>query len=211
MIMPWLVEGILMDNPRFFLIWYQYFSYGISGALIASLLAIIMMMNGKLRMFFGNMTFNYKRSKPFFYGAILIGSVAIFLLSPLFILSLRVNSLSQDLLFEVNQSNQYQINQLYSMIKLIPANASAMVPVFVAAHMTTRKCLALTDNYPSWFTPKYVLVDYNPNISLNNSFYVSRSNGGLSLFLYQNYSLYAQNGTAKLYLLKNQSDNRPCI
>ena len=54
-------------------------------------------------------------------------------------------------------------------------------------------------SYKSWFTPQYVLADFNENISINA--YAENQYQNFIEALNSNYTLYAKNGTAELYKL----------
>jgi uncharacterized membrane protein len=228
-IAPWLAEIFVVKTVEFIFIWNQYFSYALGGIVVATILsmkAINENRNWILRHVFRD-THRYHR---YIAGSIIALSLLLFIISPYFVRSKNVNNLSQDFLFSVNSTVRPQIAALDSIVKAVPANASLMAPGFAIPHLFRRQYIeplpsdyggyALVQNsapHPQvWgmgFEPDYILVDFNPYISLN-AFYGNQVQNFLNITgatysdgrveFNGSYSVYAYNGSA-LLLKRNLS------
>ncbi len=201
LILPWLVEGFLLGNGRFFLIWYQYFSYVLGGMIIATFLAMRAISKGSQRFRVELKVLGGHNPMALQYKALLFLPILLFIMSPIFVLSANLNNPLQNFFFENSAAQTSQMNQLYSVMSLIPQNATVMAPIFVVAHLTNRA--EVTPILPAgqqWFTPEYLLLDFNRNLS-SNAFSFNQPNIANAVLAKNSYYLYAKNGTAELYRL----------
>ena len=193
LLFPWLVELFVVGNINFAFVFNQYFGFVIGPAAVASML-------GMLR-FYGK---KHGTASPKMFHAALVSVVAasflLFAFFPMFIYSKNVNNLSQDFTFRVSPQIRAYDAQLYSVMRLVPPNASLMTSYFIMPHVADRKDLELLQNSSYFFLPDYVLVDFNPNISLNAVSYGGQLQYFDSFFADHgaSYDVYARNGTALL-------------
>lgn len=206
---PYIAEIYLMGNYNFAFIFNQYFGFVMGPALVAGMIGIMLLQQKKGWVYhvlsFGKgkarteRDMLHKQLMAAFVVSLIVINAFILLLYPGFVYSKNVNNLPQDFLFQVSPAQHAYEQQVYSMMALIPGNASVIVPFFVAAHMINRQYLEDTAyTMDKWyFTPQYILVDPNLNVSLNAQVGL----GELYNFSKENnYTLYAQNGTAQLYV-----------
>ncbi len=202
---PWLVEIFVLGRIEFVTTWFQYFSFALGGAIVATLLTMKRMMG--------------PRKKRTVFRTLFISSIIVFVLlltalEPLFIFSANTNSYSQDFLFQVNSTQQAYYSELNYVISKIPSNASLMAPYFVMPHIYERRYLEGIGQYTNntkigftqnitevWFTPQYILTDLNKNISLNANPEDSGNQSFFDKIRTGEYTLCAKNGTAMLYKL----------
>ena len=206
---PWFVETFLIGFPNFIFIWDQYFGYTLAGALAATILAMRNMKNPRILRYASL--------------SMIVFAVIFFLSFPHFMYSKNVNNLQQDYLFKMSPGEMQQIQQLNSMIALIPKNASVMGPYFAMSQLFGRQYFEMipseADNYTiqptntsfegstMWFEPEYIVADFNPYISLNAGSGSQIQNfvnitgatiSGNTASFNGLYQIYAQNGTAIL-------------
>jgi uncharacterized membrane protein len=188
--LPWLTEAFVLQNNPFVAIWYQYFSFVVGGMLIAAILSLSILQKRE------------KAAKFIKAAPVIIVCFSLLFLfySQVFSLSKNIQSAREEYYFEPYWC-QSQINQLNYVVNRIPSNASVIVPFYVSAHFTQRKYLDVTTpptNSTYWFTPQYMLLDFNLNISWN-------AEEGLNLSALQNflnanhYRIIMQNGSAYLF------------
>ncbi len=201
LISPWLVYG-LFENVGFFFVFQQYFGFVLGGSVVGSLFGMLMLLEGK-----GFLAHAMKRRDGKNYAStgmayILISALAVncllLLFYPTFVLSDNVNNLSQDFLFNVNASQKAYYSQIYSLLNYVPKNASLATEYFILPHVFNRRYIEdIGYTETEWyFKPQYVLVDFNLNVSLNA---YTGENKTLAYLRANNYSLYMENGTARLY------------
>ena len=201
LVSPWLVYG-LFESTTFFFVFQQYFGFVLGGSIVGSLLGMRMLLDGK-----GFLAYSMKRRNGKSYAStgmayILLSALAIncllLLFYPQFVASRNVNNLSQDFLFNVNASQKAYYSQIYSMLNYVPGNASLATEYFILPHSFNRRYIEdIGYTETEWyFKPQYVLVDFNLNVSLNA---YTGENKTLAYLRANNYSLYMENGTARLY------------
>ena len=97
------------------------------------------------------------------------------------------------------QKNPYDVNQTYSMIGLVPANASLMASWDVFPHVAKRENIEFTEsliNY-GYFVPQYIIVN-SSNSTIRSSGVYDALNYTISNYTY---GLYASSGDVRLYKL----------
>jgi uncharacterized membrane protein len=206
MILPWLVEGFVVGNVRFFLLWYNYFSYVIGGIVVATILSFMAIKDGTNRFSEELEIIGGQNPKRKLYQILLFGALVIWLLSWVFVISANLSDPAENFLFQVPAYQANQIGQLYSIMALVPANASVMGPGFVEPHFTQRlRDINMNVSVGrQGFVPEYFITDFNSNVN-PQAFNFNQpiiANGILANY---SYYLYAQEGTAKLYRLANDS------
>lgn len=218
---PWLAEVFIVGEFNFIFIWNQYFSYALGGSIVIALLALRdpggSGMNNRLSLL------GYReKAWKYIIASIPICAVLLFLVSPHFLYSKNINNLGQDLLFQISPTQKQQVQQLTSMVALIPQNASVMASFFTMPQLAARQYYegipggygqftVAAPNSPyagaMWFTPDYILADFNPAISLNaeNGYQVQDflNISGITIVngaatFNGPYELYAYNGSAVL-------------
>jgi uncharacterized membrane protein len=201
LVLPWLVEGYFLGKSPFFLLWYQYFGYVVGGSLVAAILAVIAIRRRSSR--FGS--FWDDDPNDMIRKSILVMSLVIFMMCPIFTISNALTNPAQNFLFRTPPWEAQHIAQVESMIRLIPQNASVVATVDTVSQLTDRQELAPmsgTGKSP-WFTPEYVLVELNGSIGTppdpESSFNATALDN--SVLSSGDYRLYARNGGAELYKL----------
>lgn len=199
MCLPWFAGIIIFQDPNFVLPFSQYYSFLIAPLICASIIGFIISQR-KQKSFRININI-------LIYSTI-IGALLLSILSPIIYLyvlspssnfhSVNLNGVKELLFFYSTPSQINAYNQLNSIIKLVPSNTSVLTEYFIMPHVIQEKNL---DYLPKRaISPQYILIDFNENISVNScklgfenctQFKDIINNG--------NYSLYASNGTAKLY------------
>lgn len=188
---------------RRFLIYYQYFGFVLGACFVATILGIILAREKRTPIpFLLSRSMTKKRYaavyKALVYSTILF-AVIFLLASPVFVKSVNVNNLTEDFLFQANATQVQQMQQLDSMINVVPENASLMTTYFIYPHVIQRKELETLSNDTYFFKPDYVLVDfdeYGGENDFKNSQYQYLNN-----FMNENageYVTYATNGSAVL-------------
>lgn len=199
--LPWLLEGLILRRGSFLLIGHQYFAYALGGALVAVLLSLMAIRNGSNRFAGLLRAVGGKRPTGRIYKILLVSSLVVFMLSSIFIVSGSIDNLAQDFLFQSTPGQTQQAMQIYSMISLIPPNASVVAPMAVVSHLAERAQLApLLPWSRPWFTPEYVLVDLNDSLA-EPPFYFNYTNFTDNTMSGGGYYLYARNGSVELYRL----------
>ncbi len=196
--LPWLME-VFFGDMAFALMWFQYFSYVIGGVVAANILGVKEMLKREKRW---GLRFAPLRSKPMLVVSTLIVVAFITAVYPFFVLNNNVPDIWEAFIFQTPSSQMEAYSQLYTALALVPNNASLLTQYFVMPHVSDREYLAVLSSsaVPSNFTPQYILVDFNQNISTN----VFESNG-LQFKIFQQYitgmpyRLVYTNGTAELY------------
>jgi uncharacterized membrane protein len=195
---PWLVETFIAGNYQFVFMFNYYFAFAIGGMAVAAIIGAknIMERKGMLARALDRHTAGHAPS------VVAVASIAVvamvLLLSPAFIYSKNINSFSQDFLFQANASQQRLYSQLYSVMALVPANASLMAQYYMMPHLFARRYIETTCASNYYFKPQYVLLDYNLNISLNVFRECGTTLSGIYLNSASDYLVVAQNGTALL-------------
>ena len=188
---PWIFELFVIGNSAFIFPWYQYFGFSLGGSAVIAILSLknIDRKASENNFRFSFLEYGHKVGK-YIIISIPIFMVALLLLWPYFVYSINVYNFQQAFLFYTNQSARSQIQQLNSMIALLPENASVMAPFFTMPHLFNRKYLELIPSGPEgynilrlgsnsstymgdkygfaqlmWFYPQYILSDFNPQIS----------------------------------------------
>ncbi len=221
---PWLFEVFVVGDIQFIFTWNQYFAYAAAGSVIVTVLALRNLTDNEETKNLLSFLKHRNKVKKYLVASIPVCAVLLFLVSPHFLYSKNVNNLQQDLLFQMTPGEKQQIQQLTSMIDLVPKNASLMAPYFAMPELFQRKYFELLSDsangdtvlpsntpgvnvYGMWFQPDYVLADFNPYISLNagngdqipnfvNITGATIVNGSASFN--GPYGIYAYNGTALL-------------
>jgi uncharacterized membrane protein len=199
LISPWLIEAFVLGNYMFIAPWLHYFSFALCGVMVATLLSLQRHLNHKKQSFF--------RSVYISATLILALFLSLFAASPLVITAPVTGTFVQSFLFQTNAVQKSYYSDLNYVISKIPQNASLMAPQFTMPHLYARRYFESIpwDNvtaYPDsiWFTPQYLLVDFNKNISAD-AYTDSQYQNFLYLKSGGKYQLYAKNGTAELYKL----------
>ncbi len=197
---PFIAETFLVQNLSFLLVWNQYYSF-VTGCVFAGAVLGLIKAQKKQGVFAGFLVKTFKDyEKAIFYmiaGSLLAVTIILLALWPTFVLSKNTNNISQDFFFQVSPQQHAYYGQLYSILALVPQNASLMVPFFVTPHVADREYLEDTGyTMEQWyFRPEYIVVDANLNVSLN------AYSGLQQLVNYtenNTYTLYAKNGSALL-------------
>ncbi len=195
---PWLAETSVVGNFEFVFIFNQYFSYARGGMAVAAILGMASMRGRRsvlARML--RRSFGAAYAKPVLAASLSVVLVLL-LLSPAFVYSKNVNNLAQDFLFQVSPQQRALYSQLYSVMDMVPANAPLMTQYFVMPHVFARRYYERSALSEYYFTPQYVIIEDNLNVSLNA---FSIDYGGMQAFLANNsarYVVVARNGTAEL-------------
>jgi uncharacterized membrane protein len=223
-ISPWLAAAFILNFSNTIFIWNQYFSYALGGGIIATILAIRHVNDHHEAGRNSVSLFKYgKGIAKYLPASILACALILFILSPHFVYSKNINNLQQDYLFQITPAEKAQVEQLTSMIALIPKNASVMGPFFAMSQLSNRQYFEeipatfnSTTIQPSntpqeqngmWFQPEYIVADFNPYISLNaGSGYQIQDFVNITGATIVNgsatfngpYEIYAYNGTALL-------------
>jgi uncharacterized membrane protein len=222
---PWLFEVFIVGNSEFIFTWNQYFSYTVAGAAAVAILALRNFNDSEETKNFLSFFRHKNKVKKYVIASIPICAVLLLLASPMFLFSKNVNNLQQDLLFQTSQGERQQIQQLNSMVALVPKNASVMGTFFTLPQLSLRKYVELiasepnqdkvvprnatgaTDVYGMWFQPDYILVDFSQYISLNAATGYQIQNfinitgatvTSTNVSFNGPYRIYAYNGTALL-------------
>ena len=204
LVSPWLVYGLL-ENVGFFFVFQQYFGFVLGGSVVGSLFGMLMVLEGK-----GFLASHMKRRDGKNYSntgmayiiiSALVMNCLLLLFYSHFVLSSNVNNLSQDFLFNVNASQKAYYSQIYSLLNHVPGNASLATEYFILPHAFNRRYIEdIGYTETEWyFKPQFVLVDFNPNVSMNA---YTGSGDAIAYLQSNNYSLYMENGTAMLYEMK---------
>lgn len=213
LLIPWLSGVLIFQDTAFLLPFSEYFSFVISPLVCASILGI--MLSKEKYNFLSRILMKRKINvKVAIAYSMIIGSMLFSLFAPLVYLyaispvskfhSINTSELKQLLFFYSTPNQTEDYAHLYSLINMVPNNASLLTEYFIMAHMTNRRNLDFVPNRTlGEFVPEYILVDFNRNISNNvcnqgfencTAFQDFYNNG--------NYTLYAKNGTAMLYKRK---------
>lgn len=207
LIIPWLSGVFIFQDPSFLQPLNEYFSYVVGPAVCATILGILVSKDKDNHL--SKFLIHSKIGRPKLMAlSIIVGAVFLSLLAPILYLyvvspastfhSVNSNEIGQLLFFRSNQSQINAYRQLNSIIKLVPKNTSLLTEYFIMPHLINRESL---DFVPGRIqNPEYVLIDFNRNISDNSckpgfencTAFENVINNG-------NYSIYAQNGTTKLY------------
>ncbi len=202
---PWLAQ-VLFKNLSYGSIYLLYFSYVLSGSIIAAILGFIIIKEGK-----GSHTrlrlnkFNKVSENTIILSVLLLSLTA-------FIVALLVRP---PIISSVQQACSAQIN---SMILQVPQNASLMTLTFISPHVADRSSLQLIEqniyleqiNQSPVQKPKYILVDFNKCFTwfYNGHNYTQEYNSTLQYFdnytRTNSYHIAAESGTAQLWI-ENQS------
>ena len=215
LLIPWLSGVFLFAYPGFIVPESQYFSYVDGPAVCAAILGAYLLLNKKgnrmiLKLI--NITNNPAQlltvSMIGFSIMLSIAAPAAYLLvaTPLSQYHLiNINTFKELVLFQINASQQIAYNQLDWAINQIPQNAILATNNFITPHVANREFLTDFEGYTKGFPqPQYLLIDMNDNIiphvcALDNCTLIDNFlNSG-------NYTLYQQNGTAKIYRLRSLS------
>ncbi len=198
---PWLVEVFVMGNLSFAMTANQYFSFALGSIIVATILSMKRMTEQrKMRALFSSV----------FASSMIVFVVILTVMSPLFVRPEFAGNLGQSFMFQVNATQEKYYSELNYVISKISPNASLMAPYFTMPRLYARKYFEIIpvgplnntlSIYLPWFTPQYILADFDRNASIDantsnqyqNFIDQIRSNGG--------YVLYAKNGTAELYRL----------
>jgi len=170
----WLVVVFLLRDLDFALPSYQYYSFVIGGILVATILGYMIAKSKN------------KNVNKLALSALIL---AITLQTPNMILSfISVTS-------PVRATNY---SQLHSIINQVPENAPVMAQFFVVPFLSNRQYVEGVTNLSHYFTPEYIVLDYDPNVSVwapsaVQYYWVKTYMANSS------YVLYARNGTAMLY------------
>ena len=185
LIFPWFAQAYILGYESFSRIWYHYYSFVMGGVIIATILSF--------------MVAKQKGKSSGFYLKIIMVMLMVFLITyPVMVRSKNVDQLYSQFLLQ-RPADYQQIAQLKAVMALVPANASLLTNQYIAEYFTNRKDVGVIGGNVS-FTPQYLLVDFNLNLSLNSE------GGQQAAFnaMAGNYSLVARNGSAELWKLKVQ-------
>ncbi len=197
---PYLYEAYVVQNHYFLVVFNQYYGFVIGCVFAGAVIGLMRAQKkqgilGRLisRRDNGGRTLTY-----LVMGSIGIVTVILLVLYPTFVVSKNTNNLTQDFLFQKGTVTQADSAQIDSMLALIPKNASLIAPFFVSSHVADREYFEDTGyTMVQWyFTPQYLLVDTNLNVSLNAYVGVAQ----LVNFSKNNtYAYYGRNGSAILF------------
>ncbi len=210
LILPWLSGVFVYRDPSFAIPISQNFGYVLSPVIVASILGIIVSKEK------GNWLSTKLRRIGMEKEAVIPVAAVVFALllsvvSPLIYLyavspssgvhSVNAAGLAHLASLTSNKTAVQDYRELDSVIRAIPPNTSLMAEYFIAAHVIQRKLLEFPNpDNTLYFTPDYIIVDFNANVSLNacrSGF--DNCSQVLSLVSNTPYTVYARNGTAVLY------------
>jgi uncharacterized membrane protein len=200
--LPWLVALLGFGFAVYGSVNYQYFSYVIGGSAVAAMLGMIEIKKKKgLWGALSKISKRVERNKM-----IIICGSALILTLYVSEIGVLVHVLQTDapfLLFDNSEFNASCYSQLNSVIAAVPANASLMTESAIFSHVTTRRYLEAMSwiNSSVYFTPEYVLVDFNNCINSSQSDTPRQHAIFLNYTKNFNYSVYFRNGTATIYKL----------
>lgn len=197
---PYLAEVFIAGNSGFLYISGYYFSYVIGGVLIAAILGFRYLQSQKPHMLKWNM-----------YAV--IGCTAMLsILGVFFVQSLLTYYFTQSFLFINPPGFSSSYTQLNWIVNQVPPNGSLMAPFFTAPHFANRgqPFEMLTPQY-YYFVPKYIVTDFNSNVSLlvgGNASNPRAQYNYVLTFLHNktlNYTPYEINGTADIFVRNNNT------
>jgi uncharacterized membrane protein len=210
---PWLVEIFVSRHFNFFSTYDHYYGMVIGATFAASLLGMQKWQGSKSIL---GIKVDWARFERIVVPLGLVLTIAIFVISIVtlpMIFTLLTNSQSffySTMLFSPTPAESIAVAQLNSAVAHVPQNASVLTQDFIMLHLLNREydgvVFAPGQNF---FTPQYVLLDFNANITgtTTGSFSVNESlpysnfmeNIENNYTRNSNYTLYFQNGTALLY------------
>ena len=200
---PWLAEIFLFDNAGFYFVWFQYYSYLIGGMIVAAILAALLVKSnrgalaGVLGMRKG--AAGKRRANALIVSSAFSVTAVMLILYPAFVQNGSLYNLQESFLFYTSAQQQAYIGQINSLLPLIPQNASLMADFFITPHVFSRKCLEFAPVYGPLFTPQYIIMDYNSNISIGADT-VPVLETIANYTKEYNFSVLARNGSAVLYV-----------
>ena len=190
-IAPWLVALFTTSSDAFTALWQPHYSFVIGGIIAATILGI-----KKLK--------GLKRSKKkmlFLKVMSIISIISIFEVYPLYLHSKLINNYYQQFLFQTNPALQKYYAQLNSIIEAIPENATLMTQNFFMAYgdIAKRRYVEVLNPNLTYFEPEYILVDFEPNITLNIYGTDQQKQFFYNYTATHSYKIYLSNGSAILY------------
>jgi len=188
LILPWIIPALLWSgNIHYLYTGFQYYACTVGATIAAEIIGAMVVMRRDSK---GKPTYN----RTFVVASILLIAVMAMLAS-LFVSGKPITYLSPQ--------TQYA-GQLYSMMRLIPQNASVMTQYTIFPHLADRQQIEFTwseINRYGYFVPQYIILSYS-NSSIYSNFQYDALNYTVSNY---NYQLYAQDGNARVYILDSQS------
>jgi uncharacterized membrane protein len=191
LISPWLANATVLGNEGFFEVGH-YTSFALSGLIVAAILAMHAYQKRDHRIM----------APKVVMASIICIPVFLCLAAPVF---LSQNAfwyqLGENFLFQNTPQQQLAINQLHSVLALLPPNASVDTTYFIFAHVAQRRYpdAFSPPNYFYLYKPDYILFDFNMSI---NYLAYGFNQTGVATMLIDNtsnpYGLVARNGTAVL-------------
>lgn len=207
LILPWLAGVFVFQDPSFLLPFSEYFGFVIAPVISGAIIGIMASQEKGNHLSNLLMKMKIEKTRAIVYSLV-IGAILLSLLSPLIYLyvispssqfhSVDLNGVKQLITMQSNQTQRIVYKQLNYVIDLVPENGSLLTEYFIMPHVINREYLDFSPNRLA--NPEYVLIDFNKNIS-DNSCKIGFENctAFTNIIDNGNYSLYAQNGTAKLY------------
>ncbi len=203
--LPWIVEVLIIKDFSFTFISLQDYSYVLGGTVVAAILGLILISENK-----GIIVKMLGRKNPAILplvkSTLLFINFAILAFSPLLLVSNvnpHVTDIWQAFLFQSNSTQEQAYSQLYSIINMIPDNASVMAPHYLSPHLFAREYYEWPQEQYVFFKPEYIVVDFNTSVATLWQFgyaYPMNEQQFTANYINQNgYYLYAENGSAQLW------------
>ncbi|MGA3020630.1 MAG: DUF2079 domain-containing protein [Candidatus Micrarchaeales archaeon] len=207
--LPWLVAFLGLGYGVYGSIDFQYFSYVIGGTLVATMLGVIEINEGR-----GLWSILSRISKQINKNKRTIICASALLLS--FYVSAAGSLIHAKqtnvpfLLFDNSEFNASCYSQLNSAIAKLPENVSLMTESAISPHVIDRKYLEVTfytesgdfNNY--FFASEYILTDFNSCINSTQIDTPQQYAVFLNYTKHFNYSIYFSNGSAIVYRLNRK-------
>jgi len=193
LLLPWFVLVIVWSgNTHFIYTDYQYYSITV-GATIAAVIIGMMAVYQKM-----------KDTRHRDVHLHMIQFISIIMVA-LIILSISLLTSPTPISYMNLQTPSY-VNQTYSVMSQVPANASLMAEISVFPHLAKREQIEFTESAINfgYFVPDYILIDYHNSSTLSNGGYDALN---YSLTNYK-YVLYSRDGNVYLYKLEGQESKQ---
>lgn len=200
---PWIGEVFVLHNLVFATFYNEYYAYAIGGALVSSVLGILIVSKTKVSRL---LKWIFPSNPYQIAGTLLSLSVIISIL--LFLITFPLQP------FLLNNAPNLNYSQIDSQLSKIPTNASLMTDVSLNPHLYYVQNLELTPNIklegftPSgfstinaplyWFKPTYIAFDKN----LSDFNTIQNTNFSIYTYMGSNYTLYSSTQGLEIYRLR---------
>ncbi|MDE1854814.1 MAG: DUF2079 domain-containing protein [Candidatus Micrarchaeota archaeon] len=200
---PWLLALIGFGYVVYGSIDFQYFSYVIGGTVVSTLLGTLLIYRNRGVWHFISRAYAHAKEQRVLIicASILIPTLYAFMVG-MFVHAQGTNA--PFLLFNNSEYNASCYAQLNFVISRLPSNSSLMTESSIFPHVADRRNVeAMTwINGSVYFTPEYILVDFNNCINVTELDLRNESSILASYMSRFNYSVYLTNGTVRLYRLR---------